>query len=476
MASGDNKSEACMPKCWTHSSELLPLFCRDCDRVLCSDCVTGDHMGHKLCKVSEVAEYHKNEFKKILECDITMSRLEEILHHSQQGQKDLAEHAESLICDVMDREVEVGKRLKLWSKKMVEDVKIFKERHYTPLKEYEYLVSSVLDKKERKPETELDNLSVTYLHSGVKRLLSSKNKFSPQNKISEQYRLEIGPPVKNLDISFGKLIQFKVQENSSDEISEGDHSNALKDENNLYEGKNLHDVSVYQPCKKGKIDDIAVFDENTIFVVSCGTLYQFAANGKNVELRPTVIAEGVHQIAPVLSSRDLLFITMNGKEIKRLSNGSSMTRFTFKTNYCNEHFLALNSDIEAYICVLWRKEEQGGNFKMSISLLDEYGVNLKNISCSSKTRYCNHRHRIIATCEQTSHVILYDSCLKIVDRKRTRMLHQAYTGSIGVDPASQFGPLDMTTDSKGNILLAEPNDNAIYLLDKSLKFQRLLLT
>lgn len=97
---------------------------------------------------------------------------------------------------------------------------------------------------------------------------------------------------------------------------------------------------------------------------------------------------------------------MNRKEIKRLSNGSSMTRFTFKTNYCNEHFLTLNSDIEAYICVLWRKEEQGGNFKMSISLLDEYGVNLKNISCSSKTRYCNHMPRIIATCEQTSHVIL----------------------------------------------------------------------
>lgn len=75
-----------------------------------------------------------------------------------------------------------------------------------------------------------------------------------------------------------------MQENSSDEISEGDHSNALKDENNLYEGKNLHDVSVYQPCKKGKIDDIAVFDENTIFVVSCGTLYQFAANGKMLNL------------------------------------------------------------------------------------------------------------------------------------------------------------------------------------------------
>lgn len=72
MASGDNKTEEFMPKCWTHSSELLPLFCRDCDRVLCSDCVTGDHVGHKLCKVSEVAVYHKNAFEKILECDKTM--------------------------------------------------------------------------------------------------------------------------------------------------------------------------------------------------------------------------------------------------------------------------------------------------------------------------------------------------------------------------------------------------------------------
>lgn len=164
MASGDNKTEEFTPKCWTHSSELLPLFCRDCDRVLCSDCVTGDHVGHKLCKVSEVAVYHKNGFEKILECDKTMSRLEEILHHSQQEQKDLAEHAGNLICNVLDREMEVGQRLKLWSKKMVEDVTLLKERHDMSLKEDEYLASAVLERKTRKPVTESDSLSVTYLH------------------------------------------------------------------------------------------------------------------------------------------------------------------------------------------------------------------------------------------------------------------------------------------------------------------------
>lgn len=481
MASGDNKTEEFTPKCWTHSSELLPLFCRDCDRVLCSDCVTGDHVGHKLCKVSEVAVYHKNGFEKILECDKTMSRLEEILHHSQQEQKDLAEHAGNLICNVLDREMEVGQRLKLWSKKMVEDVTLLKERHDMSLKEDEYLASAVLERKERKHETESDSLSVTYLHSEIKRLLTSKTEIAPQKKISEKLRFEAGPPVENLDTGFGKLKQFKVhcQENLSDEINEGDHSNTLEDGDNLNEGKTLHDVFVYQPCGKGPIDDIAVFDEHKIFVVSQGTLYQFIANRKDVELDPTVIAKGVYQIAPVLSSRDLLFITYNGKEIKRLSNKSAITTFTLKRqnyDYSNEQYLALNSDIEAYICVLWSKEEKGYQMQMFISLLDEYGVNLMNISCVPKSSHWKHRPRIIATCEPSSHVIVYDGRLEAVGTTPKRIHLSAYAGSVGVNPTSQFAALDLTIDSKGNILLAEPNDNAIHLLDKSLKFKRLLLT
>lgn len=472
MASGDNKSEDFMPKCWTHSSELLPLFCRDCDRVLCSDCVTRDHVGHKLCKVSEVAEYHQNAFEKILECDKTKSRLEEILHHSQQEQKDLAEHAESLICDVLDREMEVGKRLKLWSKKMVENVKIFKERQNMSLKEYQYLVSAVLDKKERKPERELDSLSVTYLHSRVERLLTSTTEFPTQNKISKQYRFETGPPVENLDVSFGKLNQFKVhcRENSSDEISEGDHSNTLEDGDNLNEGKNLHDIVVYQPCGEGKIDDIAVFDDHTIFVVSCWTLYKFTSNSKDVKLNPTVIAEGVYQIAPVLSSEDLLFITINRKEIKRLSNRSPIARFIF-TETCGESFQALNSDTEAYMYVLLTSKLKHG--KHFVCIHNEYGVNLKKIQYFSD--FCStYDCRITTTCEQNIYVISTRNVVEAVNSESKRIA--IYSGSIGVDPASRFGPVDMTIDSNGNILLAEPKDNAIHLLDKSLKFQRLLLT
>lgn len=33
-----------------HDCELLPLYCTDCDCPLCGDCVTCDHVGHKVKK------------------------------------------------------------------------------------------------------------------------------------------------------------------------------------------------------------------------------------------------------------------------------------------------------------------------------------------------------------------------------------------------------------------------------------------
>ena len=57
------------PRCIKHDSDLLPVFCRDCNRLICSDCVaTADHVGHNLCKVSDVAEFHQNKLEDVILC------------------------------------------------------------------------------------------------------------------------------------------------------------------------------------------------------------------------------------------------------------------------------------------------------------------------------------------------------------------------------------------------------------------------
>lgn len=48
--------------CDVHScSELLPLYCVDCDCPLCGDCVTRDHVGHKI-RVKRITHQQELDF------------------------------------------------------------------------------------------------------------------------------------------------------------------------------------------------------------------------------------------------------------------------------------------------------------------------------------------------------------------------------------------------------------------------------
>lgn len=50
------KGEKMPYKCLVHAKGLLPLLCRDCDGPVCLDCLTTNHVGHKMGKPSECIE------------------------------------------------------------------------------------------------------------------------------------------------------------------------------------------------------------------------------------------------------------------------------------------------------------------------------------------------------------------------------------------------------------------------------------
>lgn len=65
--------------CEVHDcSELLPLYCTDCDCPLCADCVTRDHVGHKVRKVSEVVESQELQLKESLSSDNSILFLQKL--------------------------------------------------------------------------------------------------------------------------------------------------------------------------------------------------------------------------------------------------------------------------------------------------------------------------------------------------------------------------------------------------------------
>lgn len=69
--------------------DFLHIDCADCDCTLCSDCVTGEHVGHTYRKVLEVAETELRHLEESLSRENSILRLIKLLTDAERQQKHL---------------------------------------------------------------------------------------------------------------------------------------------------------------------------------------------------------------------------------------------------------------------------------------------------------------------------------------------------------------------------------------------------
>ena len=474
-----------IPRCNKHESDLLPLFCRDCNCLLCSDCVTTDHVTHNFCKVSDVAEIHQNKLEKILKSSDSMSWLEEMFKQLQEKQINLAKDTENLICKISKREEEIIQRAKLWSKILIGNVNYMRDRRAFSLQHDENVINALLHFEELSTEIETLNIVATYLHCEVKRLLPSTMESPKEETGSDEYKFESGSSGEDLDTSFGRLELHHEQESSSDAVIEDNKDvdvSDSEDESNFHECHENKESFVYQTCAKYCINDIVVFHERKIFILSGGTLFHCETNLNDYNITQSyIVKEGVYRIAEISSTGDLLCLLKNKNEIYRLSNRNTFTKFIF-TKAASETICALNSGgHHAYACLMLRCQRYTDCYTFQydnyICLLNEYGVTLKKypyiLGDSRNTTYTNWR--LLSALDLNNYIILRErNTVEKIDTESNK-INATYSGAIGISPEYQFSPLDMAIDDKENVLLVVRDDNAVHLLDKSLKFQRLIL-
>ena len=371
------------PRCIKHESDILPLYCRDCNRLMCSDCVTTDHVGHNLCKVSEVAEFHQNELKTILKSSESKFVLEKFLQQLQEKQINIAKDSENLINRVLEREEEIIQRVKLWRRKLIRNIYASRKRCGLSLKHNENVINALLHFEELSTEIDTINIVATYLNCEVKRLYPSKMEYNEDKTGSVEYTFEVGTSGEDLDTSFGMLKYYSEQESSSDAVIEDNENiDDSEDESNFYECYENKVSHIYQTCAQYCIDDIVVFNERRIFILSRGTLFHSEATLNDNKIAQRIIKEGVHQMAEISSTEDLLYLLEDKKEIGRISKRNTITKFMF-TKVEEDEFCALNSGgYLAYACLMlrrrvWRSLVQYDHY---ICLLNEYGVTLKKYS------------------------------------------------------------------------------------------------
>lgn len=159
--------------CEVHDcSELLPLYCTDCDCPLCADCVTRDHVGHKVRKVSEVVESQELQLKESLSSDNSILFLQKLLNYSKGSTKHLAENRENLLRNVVNREEEIIEKVKRWREKMTEKIIYLAEIQTKCLQKDIALASVLLESKDSGLNLKRDynTMEIIFLNHGLRNL------------------------------------------------------------------------------------------------------------------------------------------------------------------------------------------------------------------------------------------------------------------------------------------------------------------
>lgn len=200
--------------CEVHDCELLPLYCMDCDCPLCGDCVTCDHVGHKVQKVSQVMETQLRQLEESLSNDNSILFLRELQNNSESRQKHLRERSESLLRNVVDREKEIIEKANIWRENMTKTIVTLTNTEEKTLEKDKALASALLVYKEKKIDFEIHHecVKIIALNCRLKNLLTKDN-----TKLSSLQSLDFRVGLTNDDLFglFGKLID-ETEELSSD--------------------------------------------------------------------------------------------------------------------------------------------------------------------------------------------------------------------------------------------------------------------
>ncbi|XP_056014987.1 uncharacterized protein LOC125676724 [Ostrea edulis] len=304
--------------CTVHSNDLLPLFCKDCDHLLCCDCITHDHAGHKLCNVSEVVEFHQQELQGVLKNEKSIQFLERLVVDSQGEQDRLAQHTEDLLRNVIDREEEIIAKVRIWRENLTDMIIQFREERDKYLKEKKNIISALLKMRERDIhlESERCNLEIIRINCAVRGLVDANE--SSSDETSDLIGFEIGSSSRYLNDIFGKISETEM---SSDEISFNEAEKAKKmeeDEEEFYDCEGLHRCTF----RTKSIKDIIPLQNLQTFLLSSGSIgtdpgSRFCTTGMTTDKQNNILLavqndNAIHLLDKSLTFQKLLMTAEDG--------------------------------------------------------------------------------------------------------------------------------------------------------------------
>lgn len=239
----------------------------------------------------------------------------------------------------------------------------------------------------------------------------------------------------------------------------------------FYDSLDLKMSMKFKFCSDSIVNIVPLGNSKALILIK-ETVYDCNVQKRGVN--PQLILSNVLQITLIPSCGDVLFLMKDRKCINRIATGKLQTTYTKTNNFCELYYGVGQAGEQAYACLAHDKNIYTPGMG-KISLLDEYGRILMSVSLivhltsTCRLFFCSdERNKIFRIYEYT----LY---LDSINNDNIEAI-KSNDGSVGTSPICAFNPKDIAIDHLSNLLVAVPNDNAIHLLDKSLSFQKLLMT
>nr|XP_022304514.1 uncharacterized protein LOC111111688 [Crassostrea virginica] len=461
------------PKCPTHPTKQCELHCEQCDIPICTSCISsGKHIGHRAVDIFEDFESKREVLRKDLEelekyiipkyqesADIIKTQKTDQRKHSQKLTEELNKQGEAL-----HREINI-----IIQRKQSE-IDNMNAQHLAAIEKQENVTTKALHEikqvivhlKSLLETSDVGHVSEYKSRNGVFRKLPAKLKISLPN--FQPQRID----TKQLLKQFGSLRSLYIETEE--------------------QGYNLPSPRVESPPSPRPLPDVTrlVTDIPTtgyekLYNVSCLSDEEIWTSGNNKimklynlkgeELNSVQIKSGnMPEDIEVTRSGGLVYSDWDDSSINRVSGTKTQKRI--KLRGWRPWGLCSTSSGDSLVSMISADDKQtkvvrysGSTEKQTIQW-DDQGNPLYSSSRYNRIKYLSE-NRNFDICVADNHA------RAVVVVTAAGKLRFRYTGSPSTLRES-FDPVDITTDSQGNILTSDCDNDCIHIIDQYGLFLRFI--
>lgn len=450
--------------CDVHEKDLMPLLCKDCECPVCLECLTTNHVGHTMGKLSEYIDDKIDLLNDVVQKnDTACFDLKKIEENLQKRRREVKKQVEEMVQRVTDREEEIVKEVKNVCQQTIDQVTNLATEIDNPMVSEETILNSLKTCILFRKESDDDCIKCFYFYNKLKML---GQKYGSEDQEGVPFTLVTH------DFSVDKIFEL-VGYIVTDEQSSSDENLEQKSEKcdtptNPHETNNIckDDIKPYQYKKKftdGSIDCIISVSGDRSILRSKDVI--FHQSDTDVDK----LFDNIEHFTYVPETDEILVMLRGLFTIYRRPI-STKGRLHFLLSFNCDSIVCMGHDATAYLVVVFKHKDKNNGTHTICSINDT--------GCYTKAAQTIESYYV-----KKGRIKIHNSSFVIMDTHKVHVTKGfifeylfSYTGSIGNQPASTFSPADVCTDPDGNFLVIDSHDDTVHLLDKKGKFLQIIMS